>query len=212
MNKEDNSQFLHDFHNYAASTETREIFLHNYYDNNAEENPGVEYRMSVNFIKNLRALDLTNNDEILIHMHSVGGEWTDGMAIFDAIKMCKSKVTIIAYGQAESMSSIILQSANKRLLTPNTYFMSHFGSSGAGGGYLDVQNWMKYEKRICDIMLNIYSERCKKGKYFIEKYGRTPDMEKIKTFLYRKLKSGDWYIDAQEAVYYGFADRMIKSW
>jgi ATP-dependent protease ClpP protease subunit len=205
-------QHLHDFHNYSASNESREIFLHNYYDSNVEENPGVEYRMSVNFLKNLRALELQNNEEILIHMHSVGGEWTDGMAIFDAIRMAKSKVTIIAYGQAESMSSIILQAANKRWMTPNTYFMSHFGSSGAGGGYLDVQNWMKYEKQICDVMLDVYANRCKRGKYFIEKYGRNPDLEKIKTFLYRKLKSGDWYIGAEEAVYYGFADKVVKSW
>ena len=206
------NQHLHDFHNYSANVESREIFLHNYYGNNDEENPGVEYRMSVNFIKNLRALDLNGTDDILIHMHSVGGEWTDGMAIYDAIQMCKSKVTIIAYGQAESMSSIIFQSANKRLITPNTYFMSHFGSSGAGGGYLDVQNWIKYEKYICDIMLDTYAERCKKGKYFIEKYGRNPDMDKVKTFLFRKLKSGDWYINAEEAVYYGFADRILKKW
>jgi len=206
------NQHLHDFHNYSANVDSREIFLHNFYGSNDEENPGVEYRMSVNFIKNLRALDLANSDDILIHMHSVGGEWTDGMAIFDAIKMCRSKITIIAYGQAESMSSIIFQSADKRLITPNTYFMSHFGSSGAGGGYLDVQNWIKYEKYICDVMLDVYAERCKKGKYFVEKYGRNPDIEKVKTFLFRKLKSGDWYINAEEAVYYGFADRILKKW
>ena len=206
------NQHLHDFHNYSANVDSREIFLHNFYGSNDEENPGVEYRMSVNFIKNLRALDLANSDDILIHMHSVGGEWTDGMAIFDAIKMCRSKITIIAYGQAESMSSIIFQSADKRLITPNTYFMSHFGSSGAGGGYLDGQNWIKYEKYICDVMLDVYAERCKKGKYFVEKYGRNPDLEKVKTFLYRKLKSGDWYINSEEAVYYGFADRIIKKW
>ena len=204
---------LHDFHNYSAHADSREIFLHNYYDgSNGEENPGVEYRMSVNFLKSLRALDLQGDGDITVHMQSVGGEWSDGMAIFDAIKMSRSKVNIIAYGQAESMSSIILQAAHRRFITPNTYFMSHFGSSGAGGGYLDVQNWIKYEKYICDIMIDIYATRCKRGKFFIEKYGRTPDMDKIKTYLYRKLKSGDWYINAEEAVYYGFADRIIKKW
>ena len=69
------NQHLHDFHNYSANVDSREIFLHNFYGSNDEENPGVEYRMSVNFIKNLRALDLANSD-ILIHMYSVGSEWT----------------------------------------------------------------------------------------------------------------------------------------
>ena len=79
------------------------------------------------------------------------------MAIYDAISMCRCFVTIIAYGQAESMSSIIFQAADSRLITPNTYFMAHYGSTGAGGEYLNVQNWVKYEKQICDIMMDIYA-------------------------------------------------------
>lgn len=203
---------LYDLHNYGANLDTREIFLHNYYASDDTENPGVEYRMSNNFLKNIRALDLKSDKPITIHMHSVGGEWSDGMAIYDAISMSRSYITIIAYGQAESMSSIIFQAGDRRLITPNTYFMSHYGSTAAGGGYLDVQNWVKYEKHICDVMIDIYAKSCVTGKYFVEKYGKNPDVEKIKTFLYRKLKSGDWYIGADDAVYYGFADSIIDSW
>ena len=165
--------------------------------------------MSNTFLKNIRALDQEGSQDILVHMQSIGGEWSDGMAIFDAITMCKSKVTIIAYGQAESMSSIILQAADKRLMTPYSYFMCHYGSTDAGGEYLNVQNWVKYEKYICDIMMNVYSKRCTKGKYFKE---NLYDQDKVKKFLYRKLKSGDWYMDAKEAVYYGFADGIITKW
>ena len=145
-------------------------------------------------------------------MQSVGGEWSDGMAIYDAILMCRCHVTMIAYGQAESMSSIIFQAADKRLITPNTYFMSHYGSTGASGEYLSVQNWVKYEKRICDIMIDIYAQSCIGGKYFKNKYGNSPDMDKVKTYLFRKLKSGDWYMSAEDAVHYGFADEIIDSW
>lgn len=203
---------LYDLHNYSANVDTREIFLHNHYTSDDAENPGVEYRMSNNFLKNIRALDLKSDKPITIHMHSVGGEWSDGMAIYDAISMSRCYVTIIAYGQAESMSSIIFQSADRRLITPNTYFMSHYGSTAAGGGYLDVQNWVKYEKYICDIMIDVYAQSCVGGEYFKEKYGSSPDIEKVKTYLTRKLKSGDWYINAQEAVHYGFADGVIDSW
>lgn len=203
--------YLSDYHSHSCNTKSREIFLHNCFTND-DANPGVEYRMSVNFLKNIRTLEMLNQEPITIHMHSIGGEWADGMAIYDAIRMCKSKTTIIAYGQAESMSSIILQAPNYRCMTPNSYFMSHFGSSGIHGEYRNVQNWVQFEKRICDTMFNIYTERCVKGKYFKEKYGSRPDPEKVKTYLYRKLKSGDWYIDAEEAVYYGFADKIIKGW
>ena len=211
MNNND-KDLLYDLHNYGANLDTREIFLHNYYTSGDDENPGVEYKMSNTFLKNLRALEIKSDKPILIHMHSVGGEWSDGMAIYDAVTMSKCHITMIAYGQAESMSSIIFQAADNRLITPNTYFMSHFGSSHAGGEYNNVQNWIKYEKYICDIMLDIYANTCAGGKYFKEKYGNKPDVEKIKSFLSRKLKNGDWYLNAEDAVYYGFADSVINSW
>ena len=210
MNNAD-KDLLYDLHNYGANIDTREIFLHNYYSSD-DDNPGVEYKMSNNFLKNIRALEIKSASPIVIHMQSVGGEWSDGMAIYDAISMPRCHVTMIAYGQAESMSSIIFQAADKRFMTPNTYFMSHYGSTAAGGGYLDVQNWVKYEKYICDIMIDIYAGSCIGGKFFKEKYGSSPDVDKVKTYLTRKLKSGDWYINAEDAVYYGFADGVIDSW
>jgi ATP-dependent protease ClpP protease subunit len=210
MNRE--PDILYDLHNHSADLKSREIFLHNSYSSDENENPGVEYKMSNNFLKNLRALDLQNHNDITVHMQSIGGEWADGMAIFDAIKMCRSRITIISYGQAESMSSIMLQAAAKRLITPNSYFMCHFGSTESGGHYLDVQNWVRYEKHICNIMIDIYASRCIKGKYFKEKYGSDVSIEKVKNFIYRKLKSGDWYMNADDAVYYGFADGVIKKW
>jgi len=202
---------LYDYHNYGCHIGSREIFLHNHYGSNDEENPGVEYKMSNTFIKNLRSLDAKSSDNVIIHLHSVGGELSDGMAIFDAITMSRCFITMLAYGQVESMSSIIFQSADARYITPNTYFMSHFGSAAAGGGYLDVQNWMKYEKIICDVMLDVYAKNCANGTYFVDRYGKGA-FTKVKNYLNTKLKSGDWYISAEEAVHYGFADKVVKSW
>jgi ATP-dependent Clp protease protease subunit len=202
---------LNDVHNFGCNLSSREIFLHNHYGSD-EDNPGVEYKMANTFIKNLRILNQKSTDQIIIHMHSVGGEWSDGMAIYDAIRMSRCYVTIVAYGQVESMSSIIFQAADARYLTPHTYFMSHFGSTAASGEYQNVQNWIKYEKQICDIMLDIYAKRCTKGAYFEEKYQGGQTMGKVKNFLNTKLKSGDWYINAEEAVHYGFADKIIDTW
>lgn len=202
---------LHDIHNFGACLSSREIFLHNHYAAD-DTNPGVEYKMSNTFLKNLRTLDAKSADTITIHMHSVGGEWADGMAIFDAISMSRCYISMIAYGQVESMSSIIFQAADTRYITPNTYFMTHFGSTETGGHYLNVQNWVQYEKHLCDVMLNIYANRCISGAYFQDRYDKKPTIGKVKNFLNTKLKSGDWYINAEEAVHYGFADEIIDSW
>ena len=60
-------------------------------------------------------------------------------------------------------------------------------------------------------MLDIYAKRCVKGKFFKEKYTK-PDDTKIKNFLAKKLKDGDWYMNSHDAVYYGFADKVIEDW
>lgn len=202
MNK---NEILNDFHDYSASIKNREIFLHNYYPEH-EGNQGVEYKMGNIFLKNLRALNLSSNKNILIHLYSIGGEWNDCMAIYDAIQFSSSYITMLSYGQTESASTIILQAASTRILMPNSYFMVHYGTSGYYGQYQSVQNWNKYELYICDIMITIYAQRCVEGKFFkSKKY----TIEKVKKYLYTKFKGGDWYLTPEEAVYYGFADGVL---
>jgi len=198
-------EIVSDIHQHNIDIANREIYLYNF--NAVEENPGIDYRMAQNFIKNIRILDSISHDDILIHMHSIGGSWFDGMAIFDAIKMSSSHITILAYGQAESMSGIVLQAADYRIMSPNAYFMSHYGSQSFDGDYLSYQNIQKFEEKNTETMFNIYSERCMKGKFFHDLF-KKPTTPKVKEYLKNQLKNGDWYISAQEAVHYGFADEV----
>tara|TARA_B100002019_G_scaffold267920_1_gene259364 strand:+ start:7162 stop:7806 length:645 start_codon:yes stop_codon:yes gene_type:complete len=196
-------------HGQSVDLKQREIYLHGHHGP-FDDDPGVEYRMATTFIKNIRYLDSLKNEPILIHMHSLGGNWGDGMAIYDAIKVARSHTTIITYGQAESMSSIILQAADVRIMMPNSYFMCHYGSSSNAGNFLDTQNWAQFELKMLDTMLDIYIEKCMKGKFFKEKFEDLSE-SKVRSYIKRKLKDGDWYIDSNEAVYYGFADGVLST-
>jgi ATP-dependent protease ClpP protease subunit len=200
---------ISDVQAYGLDVKNRELYLHGYIGN-TDEDPGVEYRMAAQFYKNIRILDSISKDPILIHMFSEGGEWDAGMAIFDAITLCQSYVTIITYGQASSMSSVILQAADKRVMAPNAHFMLHYGSSGISGDHLSAQNFAKVDKRNTETMLDIYTAGCSKGKYFKQHYTDSTE-EKVKNYLKRKLKDGDWYLDANEAVYYGLADAVLET-
>jgi len=205
-----NDDIISDIHNHGIDINNRHIYLHGHTQSVAEQDPGVDYRMASSFIKNIRILDSISNLPVLIHMHSIGGNWADGMAIYDAIYSCKSYVTIVVYGQAESMSSIILQSADKRIMMPNSYFMLHYGSIGYHANYLDAKNAMDFEKRCIETMMDIYTSVFLKSKYYKESI--KPQTErKAKAFLNRKLKEGDWYLNANEAVYYGFADGVLTT-
>jgi ATP-dependent Clp protease protease subunit len=192
-----------EIHNYGIDVKNREIYLHSAKDN-GEDDPGVDYRMAINFLKNIRHLDSLSNNEIRINMQSIGGGWQAGMSIYDAIQSCKSYVTIITYGQAESMSGIILQAADNRLMSPHSHFMAHFGSTDCSGDYLSAQKWAELDKQNLDVMLDIFATKCQKtGKYFKE---RKYNVSKTKAYIKRKMKDGDWYLTASEAVQFGFAD------
>jgi ATP-dependent protease ClpP protease subunit len=201
INKND---ILNNFHDYSSDIKTREIFLHNYYDHDG--NQGVEYRMANVFLKNLRALELSSNKPILIHLNSLGGEWNDCMAIYDALYFSQSNTIMVSYGQTESCSTIILQAATTRILMPSAYFMVHYGYSGISSSFLNAQNWNKYEKYLCDYMMEIYADRCINGKFFKEK---NYTIDQVKKYFYKKFKDGDWYMTSDEAVYYGFADGIL---
>jgi|TARA_B100000085_G_scaffold171306_2_gene155915 ATP-dependent protease ClpP protease subunit len=196
-----------EIHNYGIDVKNREIYLHSAKDG-GEEDPGVDYRMAINFVKNIRHLDSLNSDEIKINMQSIGGSWQSGMSIYDAIKSCKSYVTIVTYGQAESMSGIILQAADNRLMSPHSHFMAHFGSTDCSGDYLSAQKWAELDKQNLDVMLDIFATKCQNtGKYFKE---RKYSVSKTKAYIKRKMKDGDWYLTSSEAVQFGFADGVIQ--
>jgi len=196
---------INEIHNYSIDIKERNIYLHSFRDG-GDEDPGVDYRMAINFIKNINYLDRLNNDQIKIHMQSIGGNWAAGMAIFDAIRLCKSYITIVAYGQAESMSSLILQAADYRAMTEHSYFMCHYGSTDCSGDHLSSQNWAIFDKMNLELMLNIYAEKCQNGEYFKE---RKYNFSKTKAYLKRKMKDGDWYMTAYNALHHGFIDGLV---
>lgn len=198
---------ISDIHSYGLDVKNRELYLHGYVGN-TDEDPGVEYRMAAQFYKNIRLLDAISKDPIIIHMFSVGGEWDAGMAIYDAMCLCQSYITIVAYGQASSMSSIIFQAADKRVMTPNAHFMAHYGSVDCGGDHLSAHNYAKVDKKNTETMIDIYADGCVNGKYFKEHYTDITE-EKVRNYLKRKLKDGDWYMSSEDCIYYGFADSII---
>lgn len=205
-----NKYVIESIHDYNINYSNRDIYLNNCPSNVDNDNPGVEHRMADVLIKNIRILDADNNYPITVHMHSIGGDLFSGMAIFDSILTCRSHVTTIVYGQAESMSSIILQASDRRIMMPNAYFMLHYGSTGFFGHYLDAVNYMDFEKRYNERILNIYVNAFMNSSCFKESV-KDKTYNRARSYIMRKLKNGDWFLDAEETVYHGFADCVLGS-
>lgn len=192
-------------HDFDVDIEKRDIYLfgreENYADD-SEQEPGVDYRMANRFIKNLRILSSINADPILIHMKTCGGDWVEGMAIYQAIKACPNYVTILNYTWARSMSSLILQAADWRAMMPFSVFMYHDGTINTGGTV--KQFWTEAEqlKASQQLMMDIYLDNAEGSPVF---KGRT--RAQIKKYLRSQMdRKEEVYLTAEETVEHGFAD------
>ena len=195
-------QLISEIHNHQINHLTREVYLHGYAD--VDEEPGVEYRMATSFVKNLHILEIQGSKNILVHMHTIGGNWGDGMAIFNAMQTSKSPITILAYAQASSMSGIVFQAADKRVLMPDCEMMIHHGSVALDDTTMAVKSAVDQNEKYSRRMLQIFAERAIMGRYFKD---RKYSVKRTMTFIDQKIKqTGDWYLMPDEALYYGLAD------
>lgn len=166
--------------------------------------PGVEFAMANRFIKNLNILINKGADEIFIHMKTCGGHWHEGIAIYDAIDLCQIHTTILSYTHARSMSSLILQAADRRIMMPHSVFMFHRGTIVDGGTVTQFRTAAEQNEKAMDQMLDIYVKSMKhSGKYS----KRSPSW--IKTWLNSQMdKKEDVFLSPQEAIELGFADEI----
>jgi ATP-dependent Clp protease protease subunit len=176
----------------------------------ATAEPGVEFAMANRFIRNLNMCMRRNPETpLVIHMKTCGGDYTEGMAIYDAIKAFPWPVTILNYSHARSMSSLIFQAGNKRVMMPNSYFLFHDGTLGVEGTVKQVRSQVKFDKLSEKVMLDIYAKAMQlggKGMY------AQKSQQWIKKFLRNRMdKEEDVFLTADEAIKYGLADEIFDS-
>lgn len=178
------------FFNYSIDIPTKTLYM--------GERDGVEHSMAERTIKGLHILDAKNRRKpITILMNNVGGDEYHGLAIYDAIKNCKSETRIKVYGHAMSMGVWCLQSANKRLLSANSTVMIHYGTWGYEGHAKDFDKSADENRRVRKLMEDHLLERIKEKH---PRYTRETLQDLIRF---------DKFMTANEAVELGLADKVI---
>lgn len=172
--------------------------------------PGIEYSLTNQFIRNfnfLREHVPSLERPILIHLKSCGGYWSEGMAIYDSIKMCNHPTVMINYTHAQSMTSIIYLAADKRVMMPHSTFMIHRGTMGLYGTGTQFKTEMIQLQKTEDEMFDIYVKHLKKhGNKSIRKKTR----KAIWSWLDKMMKEHEEvYFSAEEAVEIGWADEIF---
>lgn len=206
-------ELIYNVHEYDIDIKSKQLYLmgNEAYVSGHEEaadEPGVDYTMANRFIRNLNIMmrsTKTEAEPILIHMKTCGGDWQEGMAIYDAIRSCPNPITILCYTHARSMSSIILQAANKRVMMPHSVFMYHEGDNALAGTTKQIRTWAEWEEKTGSQMTDIYINSMKRtGKY------KNRSKKWLLNYLHSEMdKKEDVFLTAEEAVLYGFADEIF---
>lgn len=151
------------------------------------ENSFKEFSKNLKFFENMNPF--TN---VTIHIMSNGGDWYSALGYYDLIKSSTLKTTAIGYGSVSSSASIIFLACDNKLLHKYSTILLHDGSESLEYKPKDAENVLKEVNRQSNIMYEIYAESTNKD------------------FEFWKLNCGtEFYISAEEAVEYGFADKII---
>jgi ATP-dependent protease ClpP protease subunit len=199
-------------HDYGIDPEKREIYLFGRDEfvtgqgtEGYNEEPGVEYSMANQFIKNIRVLQGLGDKPILIHMKTCGGDWMEGMGIYQSILACPNHVTILNYTHARSMSSIVLQAADHRVMMPYSEFMMHKGTQTISGTITQVETEYAQLQSDNDTMMEIYADKLMSSEHFKKK-----SFKQCAAWIDAKMKQKEEvYFTAQETVNLNFADTIF---
>jgi len=138
-----------------------------------------------------------NKTDIHFYINSPGGSITGGLAVYDTMQFLRCDVATYCVGQAASMAAVLLAGgkSGKRFLLANNRILLHqpliTGILEGPATDLDIeaQEILRLRTRLYEILA--------------KHTGQTP--EKIEKDCDRNL-----WLDAQEAIAYGLADRILQ--
>jgi len=134
--------------------------------------------------------------DIQFYINSPGGSVTDGLMIYDTMKLIKPDVQTICMGMAASMGSVLLAAGTKgkRCILPNAEVMIHQPLGGAQGQATEILIAAEHIKDTRTRLNQILADACNRP---LEDLMRDTDR--------------DHWMTAQEAHDYGIVDKILES-
>lgn len=146
-------------------------------------------------VRKLLALDAESSAPITMIVSSPGGHLESGDAIHDVVRFVASPVHMVGTGWVGSAATHLFLGAarERRVCLPQTRFLIHQPSGGAGGAASDMaiqaQEILKARERIAEVIARETGQPIERVRQDIER---------------------DLWMPAQEAVAYGLASRVIR--
>jgi len=142
------------------------------------------------FIEELKAVDAP---EIRLHVASPGGDVFDGLAVHNALRSHRAKVTVQVDSLAASIASVIAMAGDRIIMSPHSQMMIHMAQGVACGEAAKMREYADFLDRQSENIAGVYAERA----------GGT-----VKQWL-KAMAAETWYF-ADEAVAAGLADEVAQ--
>lgn len=134
-----------------------------------------------------------NYENINVRINSIGGDVYPGIAIFNALRQCKSNVTIYIDGISASIAGVIALCGKRVEMSRYARMMLHNVSGGCFGNKKDLQDMISTIESLEDTIAEIIGGRCGKEK------------EEIKATYF---DGTDHWLKADEALALGLIDAI----
>lgn len=141
------------------------------------------------FVKELSQITSSN---IVLRVNSPGGDVYDALAIMNALKRHKAKITATVDGIAASAASFILMAADEVIMGKGSEIMIHDALIMAMGNAADMRAEAEFLDRISNTIAAVYTDRA----------GDTTEEWR------ERMVAETWY-SAEEAVAAGLADSVV---
>ena len=157
----------------------------------------IDDKMAARTVRRLLALAQDSDAAITMLISSPGGHVESGDAIHDVMRFVRAPVTTVGTGWVASAGAHIFLAPPKerRLCLPNTRFMIHQPSGGAGGPATDIAIQAKEIVRTRERIARVIAKQTGRSYETV-----LADMER------------DFWLNADEAVGYGIVSRVIDSY
>jgi ATP-dependent Clp protease protease subunit len=148
-----------------------------------EEVTPSDFRKKMYAVKDAKYIDL--------YVNSSGGGVFAGQTIYNMIKRHPAKVTAHVDGIAASIASVVLMAGDEIVVPKNAMVMIHRATALAIGDAEEMLSMASALERVENTIVNVYNERT------------GLDEKKI-----RDLMAAETWMNANEALEYGFADKV----
>lgn len=135
----------------------------------------------------------SSEDDIEIVIDSYGGDYFQGLSIYNALRGYRERVTIRVVGIAWSAASLIAMGGKKLIMPRNSFLMIHLPEIGAFGDKKDVESTLRLITAMEQVAANAYSEKA----------GMAPEEALA-------LMEKETWLTAEEALAAGFADEITE--